>query len=145
MVMTVAATGFCFIPGLWGWVAIIVAIAGLIIGLLGMTNTKTGPGGLGMDVASWVYGILALTCGLAFQTLHAEGALDFLLAPLSMNVAAILAAALLPLFIGTQILARKKFRYVGVGVAFILYLTLCEFAFTALTLAHRDGIQLFPL
>ncbi len=144
MVMTVAALGFCWIPG-WGWIAIALAMGGLFIGILGMTSTKTSPSGLGMDVASWVYGILVGVAGPVFQSKAAGGFLDPLLLPLSMNGAAIASLVLLVSFIAVQLVARRRWRAPLVAVAFVLYGLLALCGWTGLTLADRAGISLITM
>ena len=142
MVITVVGTGLCFIPGLYGWIGIAMAVTGTIIGITGITSVKTSNGNLGMDVASWVYGFMGLSSGLGFQIKYAAGSLDFLLVPLDLQSAAAATSVIIPLFITVQILARKKLRIAGIITATLLYFTMSATAWTALTIADRSGIHL---
>ena len=139
MVITVAGTGFCYVPGFWGWLGIAMAITGVIIGIIGITSVKTSPGNLGMDVASWIYGVIALSVGTGFQIKYAAPDLDYLLLPVSEQSAFIIFAVLIPLFIAIQIMARKRWRwrYALIAVAVILYFAVCSSAWTAITLIDR--------
>ncbi|MBN2670137.1 MAG: hypothetical protein JXX29_00605, partial [Deltaproteobacteria bacterium] len=139
MVLTISGFCFCFVPGGFGWLGIALSTIGISIGIIGLTNTKTSPSGLGMDVASWVYGIITASFGLSFQIKHAAGSLDFMLLPMSMQAAAFIALGTLPIFIAIQIFARKKMRWAGVGVAWILFAAVSACSWTALTAAERAG------
>lgn len=142
MVLTISGFCFSFVPGLFGWLGILLAVVGITIGIVGLTTVRTSPSGLGMDVASWVYGIITAATGFGFQIKYAAGSLDALLLPISMESAALAAALLLPLFIAVQILARKKWRSMGIAAALLLYIAISATSWTALTLADRAGIHI---
>lgn len=142
MVLTISGLCLCFIPGLFGWIGILLAAVGITIGIVGLTTPKTSPSGLGMDVASWVYGIGTTITGFGFQIIFAAGGLDSILLPISMNIAAIITVSLIPIFVGVQIFARKKYRMAGIAIAMVLYVTIAAFGWTYLVLAHRAGIVL---
>ena len=142
MVLTISGLCLFYIPGFFGWLGIAFAIIGTAIGIIGLTDTRTSPSGLGMDVASWVYGIGTTAMGVAFQIKYAEGALDMLMLPISMHFAAIISAVLFPAFITVQILARRKLRNVGIAMALLLFIAIIAFGWTALRLADSAGIAL---
>ena len=142
MVLTISGFCFCFVPGVFGWIGITLSITGIIIGIIGLTNTKTSPSGLGMDVASWVYGIITASAGCGFQIKYAAGNLDGMLLPLSLQLATIIAIGLIPIFVTVQILARKKARTAGIAMALILYVAISATGWTAFTLADRAGMLL---
>lgn len=142
MVLTISGFCFCFVPGFWGWLGISIAVIGIVIGIIGLTNTQTSPSGLGMDVASWVYGIITGSVGVGFQIKLAEGGLDALLLPIPMQTAAFIALGLIPPFIAVQIFARKKWRRSGIVFALILYAAISAVSWTAIVAAHRAGIQI---
>jgi hypothetical protein len=142
MVLTISGLCLFYIPGIFGWIGIALAVIGTTIGAIGLTNTRTSPSGLGMDVASWVYGIGTTAMGVAFQIKYAEGTLDMLMLPISLQIAALVSTVLIPIFIAVQILARRRFRKAGIIAAMCLFAVIVACGWTALSLAHRAGILL---
>lgn len=142
MILTVTGLSICFIPGMLGWLGVGLASMGTAIGIIGLTTPKTSPAGLGMDVAAWIYGTGTAAVGMGFQIKYGEGALDSLLLPISMTTAICIAAILVPFFVSIQIVARKRLRYAGIGIAYLLHLAIVASICTALVHAHRFGINL---
>ncbi len=142
MVLTISGLCLFYIPGFFGWLGIAFAIIGTAIGVIGLTNTRTSPSGLGMDVAAWVYGIGTTAMGVAFQIKYADGGLDMLMLPISLQIATLISVVLIPAFMAVQIVARRKLRKAGIAMAFLLFTVIVACGWTALRLADSVGIAL---
>jgi len=142
MILTIVGFCMCWVSGPVGFLGMGLAFAGIVIAARGMTNRKTSPSGLSMDVAAWVYGMITWSFGVAFQIREA-GLFDRVKA-LSISMEDALTAGLIAclLFIGVQLAGRRKFRWAAVATAIVLFLCAAAGLSTALLHADAAGVKM---
>jgi len=137
MIMSVLGVSLAWLPGL-GWLGVGMCFCAVFIAILGMTDTKTQPNAIGMDVAANIVGSVGISWGIAFQVKHAGGKLDAILASFDGPTALTVTIVAFVLFFAAQILGRKINRASGRVIALLALLCLSWSGTTWLTITDRQ-------
>lgn len=137
LVLSMVGITIAWIPGVWGWLGLVLCVPAIFIGVRGLTDPKCSGGAVGMDIAGNAVAGFALPWGIAFQIKHAGGGLDDLLIQLPLSTLLAVAGGSALIFWVAQIVGRFKFRVLFVVVAAAAVISFTVFGTSAWTFADR--------
>jgi hypothetical protein len=138
MICAISSVCFCYLPGIWGIFAILLAVASVFLAIWGITQNVKKPENFAMAWSTWIIAISSFVYGVALPRRN-SGTLGFDFFPAAIYMNAVLCILLFLIFLQMQRLAQGKLRITISLISVLLFLLCGLFAVEALLRFHALG------